>query len=105
MSSRLTLRNMLALWLVRRGSRMLSKPCWAIGAIVSLTRSRDQLAVHTCVIVPKWDPLPSAVNSALSALLCDIASGKATSQEHQALYFLQHLGHGSDGSPDEKSLH
>ena len=105
MSLLYTSRNMLALWLIRRGLRMLSKPCWAIGAIGLPMPSPGKLAAHTINIAPAWDRERSVVNSGLCVLLCDIVSGKAISSEFPVSPFRHDQDQENDGSPDAKSLH
>ncbi len=105
MSLLYTSRNMLALWLIRRGLRMLSKPYWAIGAIGLPMQSPDKLAVHTINTVPTWDRERSVVSSGLCVLLCDIVSGKAISSEFPVSPFRHDQDQENDGSPDAKSLH
>jgi hypothetical protein len=105
MSSRSTLRNTLALWLVRRGLRLLSKPYWVIGAIGLLKPSPGGLAAHTYVNAPLWDQEQSVVNLALSELLSDIVNGRVTSSTPQPLRYRVDQDQESDGLPDAKSLH
>ena len=105
MSLLYTSRNMLALWLIRRGLRMLSKPCWAIGAIGLPMPSPGKLAAHTINIAPAWDRERSVVSSGLCVLLCDIVSGKAISSEFPGSFCRHDRDQENDGSPDAKSLH
>src|SRR6266498_1723011 len=100
-----TSKNMLGLWLIRRGLRMLSRPFWAIGAIAMPTSSPDKLAVHTCDIAPRLDQAPSAVSSALCALLSDIANGRVILPRHLQFGSPNDQGRESDGLRDAKSLH
>ena len=84
---------------------MLSRPCWAIGAIGFPHPSLEQLVVRTLAIGPRWDQPPSAVSLALYELLSDTVSGKDSSSTLHPFGCRQDPARENAGSRDAKSLH